>query len=108
MVEPEIAFADLADNATLAEALLKYVLAAVLTERGDDMAFFDERIEKGVIAKLQGIVDKAFVRMDYTEAISDPGKSEGEIRVPGALGHGPAIGARALPRRETRRRARWC
>jgi len=70
MVEPEIAFADLADNATLAEALLKYVLGAVLTQRGDDMAFFDERVEKGVIAKLQGIVDKEFVRMDYTEAIA--------------------------------------
>jgi asparaginyl-tRNA synthetase len=70
MVEPEIAFADLADNAALAEALLKYVLAAVLSERGDDMAFFDERIERGLIAKLQGIVDKAFVRMDYTEAIA--------------------------------------
>ena len=70
MVEPEIAFADLGDNASLAEALLKYVLAAVLAERGDDMAFFDERIEKGLIAKLQGIVDKAFVRMDYTEAIA--------------------------------------
>ena len=70
MVEPEIAFADLADNAALAEALLKYLLKAVLAERGDDMAFFNERVEKGVIAKLQGIVDKAFVRMDYTEAIA--------------------------------------
>jgi asparaginyl-tRNA synthetase len=69
MVEPEIAFADLADNATLAEALLKYVLKSVLAERADDMAFFNERVEKGVIAKLQGIVDKEFVRMDYTEAI---------------------------------------
>ena len=69
MVEPEIAFADLSDNATLAEALLKYVLGAVLAERADDMAFFNERVEKGVIAKLQGIVDKEFVRMDYTEAI---------------------------------------
>jgi asparaginyl-tRNA synthetase len=70
MVEPEIAFADLSDNATLAEALLKYVLAAVLAERGDDMAFFNERVEKGIVAKLQGIVDKEFVRMDYTEAIA--------------------------------------
>ena len=70
MVEPEIAFADLADNATLAEALLKYVFGTVLSERADDMAFFNERVEKGVIAKLQGIVDKAFVRMDYTEAIA--------------------------------------
>ncbi len=70
MIEPEIAFANLADDAALAEALLKYVLQAVLNERGDDMEFFDERIEKGLIAKLRGIVDSEFVRMDYTEAIS--------------------------------------
>jgi asparaginyl-tRNA synthetase len=69
MIEPEIAFADLADNATLAEALLKHVFGAVLAERADDMAFFEERIEKGVIARLQGIVDSEFVRMDYAEAI---------------------------------------
>ncbi len=69
MIEPEIAFADLADNATLAEALLKHIFRTVLEERADDMAFFEERIEKGVIAKLQGIVDSEFVRMDYTEAI---------------------------------------
>jgi asparaginyl-tRNA synthetase len=69
MIEPEIAFADLSDDATLAERLLKYILKAVLEERPDDMAFFEERIEKGLIAKLQGIVDKPFVRMDYTEAI---------------------------------------
>ena len=69
MIEPEIAFADLADNASLAEALLKYVLRAVLAERPEDMAFFEERIEKGVIAKLQAIIDSEFVRMQYTEAI---------------------------------------
>jgi asparaginyl-tRNA synthetase len=69
MIEPEIAFADLSDDATLAERLLKYVFRAVLEERPDDMAFFEERIEKGVIAKLQAMVDKPFVRMDYTEAI---------------------------------------
>ncbi|MEO5766345.1 MAG: asparagine--tRNA ligase [Casimicrobiaceae bacterium] len=69
MIEPEIAFADLADNAALAEALLKHVFRTVLAERPDDMAFFEERIEKGVIAKLAGIVDAEFVRMDYTEAI---------------------------------------
>src|SRR5204862_1062853 len=69
MIEPEIAFADLADDATLAERLLKYIFKAVLDERPDDMAFFEERIEKGVIAKLQAMVDKPFVRMDYTEAI---------------------------------------
>jgi len=69
MIEPEIAFADLSDDATLAEALLKHIFETVLAERPDDMAFFEERIEKGVIAKLQGIVDTEFVRMDYTEAI---------------------------------------
>ena len=69
MVEPEIAFADLADDATLAEAMLKYVFQAVLDERADDMEFFDERIEKGLIAKLRGMIDSSFVRMDYTEAI---------------------------------------
>ena len=69
MIEPEIAFADLADDAALAEALLKHIFRTVLAERPDDMAFFEERIEKGVIAKLQGIVDSEFVRMDYSEAV---------------------------------------
>jgi len=69
MIEPEIAFADLADNATLAEALIKHVFATVLAERPDDMAFFEERIEKGVIAKLKGIVESEFVRMEYSEAV---------------------------------------
>ena len=70
MIEPEIAFADLAADADLAEALLKYTFKALLEERPDDMAFFDERIEKGIVAKLQGIVDSEFVRMNYGEAIS--------------------------------------
>src|SRR5689334_5586195 len=70
MIEPEIAFADLADNAALAEALLKHIFRTVLEERADDMAFFEERIEKGVIAKLQGMIDAEFVRMDYEDAIS--------------------------------------
>ncbi|MFL5046138.1 MAG: asparagine--tRNA ligase [Xanthobacteraceae bacterium] len=69
MIEPEIAFADLAADADLAEALLKHVFRALLGERPDDMAFFEERVEKGVIAKLQGIVDSQFVRMHYDEAI---------------------------------------
>jgi asparaginyl-tRNA synthetase len=70
MIEPEVAFADLSDNASLAEKLLKYVFKAVLEERHEDMAFFDERIEKGIVAKLRGIVESEFVRMDYGEAVS--------------------------------------
>jgi len=69
MIEPEIAFADLSDDATLAEALLKFTLETLLKERPDDLAFFDERVEKGLVAKLQGIVSSEFVRMDYSEAI---------------------------------------
>jgi len=69
MIEPEIAFADLADDAALAEGLLKFTLETLLKDSHEDLAFFDERIEKGLVAKLQGIVDSEFVRMDYTEAI---------------------------------------
>jgi asparaginyl-tRNA synthetase len=69
MVEPEIAFADLADNASLAEDLIKYIFRAVLDERQDDMAFFDERVQKGTVKRLEEIVSSDFVRMDYTEAI---------------------------------------
>jgi asparaginyl-tRNA synthetase len=70
MIEPEIAFANLSDNADLAEGLLKFIFRKLLEERPQDMAFFDERIEKGLVAKLQGIVDSQFVRMDYGEAIA--------------------------------------
>src|SRR6202045_4304415 len=69
MVEPEIAFADLSDDATLAERLLKFAFETLLKERQEDIAFFDERIEKGLVGKLEGIVASEFVRMDYGEAI---------------------------------------
>jgi asparaginyl-tRNA synthetase len=82
MIEPEIAFADLSDDATLAERLVKYIFKAVLDERADDMAFFEERVEKGVIAKLQGIVDTPFVRMDYTDAIAILEKSRQKFEYP--------------------------
>jgi asparaginyl-tRNA synthetase len=86
MVEPEIAFADLSDNATLAESLIKYVFKAVLEERGDDMAFFDQRIEKGLMARLEGIVRSEFVRMDYAEAIRVLESSREKFEFPVAWG----------------------
>ena len=92
MVEPEIAFADLHDDGNLAEALLKHVFQAVLNESPDDMSFFEERIEKGLIAKLQGIVDSEFVRMDYTEAIAILERAKEKFRIPGAMGYRSAIG----------------
>ncbi|QFU74562.1 asparagine--tRNA ligase [Halioglobus maricola] len=69
MVEPEIAFADLNDDADLAEDLLKHVFTRVLEEREDDMAFFQQRIDKTVIERLQTVIDNNFERMDYTEAV---------------------------------------
>ena len=69
MIEPEIAFADLKDDAALAEALLKHVFSFLLNNSQEDLAFFDERIEKGLVGKLEGIVGSEFVRMDYGEAI---------------------------------------
>jgi asparaginyl-tRNA synthetase len=82
MIEPEIAFADLADNADLAEALLKYVLRALLAERAQDLAFFDERIEKGIVAKLEGVAAAEFARMDYGDAISILEKAKAKFEFP--------------------------
>ena len=70
MIEPEIAFADLSDDADLAEAFLKYIFKRLLDERADDMAFFQERIDKGCIERLEKFVEASFERIEYTEAIS--------------------------------------
>ncbi|MBT43095.1 MAG: asparagine--tRNA ligase [Idiomarina sp.] len=69
MVEPELAFADLNDIAHLAEDMLKYVFKAVLAERPDDMAFFEQRINADVVKRMEQMVDADFVHMDYTDAI---------------------------------------
>lgn len=70
MIEPEVAFAELKDVAQLAEDMLKYVFAAVLKERADDMAFFAERVDDKAVTRLQEIVNSSFVRMDYTDAVA--------------------------------------
>jgi asparaginyl-tRNA synthetase len=70
MIEPEIAFADLNDDANLAEAFLKYLFKAVLAERADDLAFIAERVDKTAISKLEAFVNAPFERIDYSEAVS--------------------------------------
>ncbi|HJY78865.1 MAG TPA: asparagine--tRNA ligase [Burkholderiales bacterium] len=82
MIEPEIAFANLAADADLAESLLKHIFRKLLEERPDDMAFFEERVEKGVIAKLQSIVDSQFVRMHYDEAIQVLERAKAKFEFP--------------------------
>jgi asparaginyl-tRNA synthetase len=70
MVEPEIAFADLSDAADLAEEMLKYVFQAVLDERADDMAFFQQRVDTTVVDRMNAVINNDFVRLDYTDAIT--------------------------------------
>ncbi|MEO1171735.1 MAG: asparagine--tRNA ligase, partial [Myxococcota bacterium] len=69
MIEPEIAFADLDDNADLAAELLQYLFKAVLTERADDMKFFNQFVDKGLIARLEQLVEADFARMEYRDAV---------------------------------------
>jgi asparaginyl-tRNA synthetase len=70
MIEPEIAFADLSDDADLAEACLKYLFRAVLEERADDMRFFAQRIDPECITRLENLVDASFERMEYADAVA--------------------------------------
>jgi asparaginyl-tRNA synthetase len=69
MIEPEIAFANLSDDADLAEDFLKFLFRTVLEERADDMAFFAEHIDKECIRRLEAFVAASFERMEYAEAI---------------------------------------
>jgi asparaginyl-tRNA synthetase len=69
MVEPEFAFASLSDDADLAEKLLKSVIKTVMSERQDDLQFFDQFMEKGLLDKLDSVVDNNFIRVEYTDAI---------------------------------------
>lgn len=69
MVEPEIAFADLEDDAALAEDFLKHCIRAVLRDRADDMDFFQQRVDKEILNRLNAVLDSEFVHMDYTDAV---------------------------------------
>jgi asparaginyl-tRNA synthetase len=82
MIEPEVAFADLSTIAQLAEALLKYVFKAVISERADDLAFFEQRVNKNVIKRMQAVIDSDFVRMNYTDAIEILQNSGREFEFP--------------------------
>ena len=70
MIEPEMAFCDLMRDSQVAEEFIKYLVAAVLAERPDDMKFFDERIEPGLLARLKHVLETPFRRLPYTEAVA--------------------------------------
>jgi asparaginyl-tRNA synthetase len=69
MIEPEMAFATLEDDIVLAEEFLKYIFKYCLENCKEDMEFFDQRIQKGVVSSLENIVKSEFTTITYTEAI---------------------------------------
>lgn len=69
MIEPEIAFADLEDDMMFAESMLKYVINYVLENAPEEMAFFNNFVDKGLLDRLRNVVENDFARVTYTEAI---------------------------------------
>jgi len=87
MIEPEMAFADIRDDMDLAENYLKFVLNYVLNECGEDMAFFDKFISKGLIEKLRHVADTPFERSTYSYAIRILEKANKKFEFPVKWGH---------------------
>lgn len=79
MIEPEIAFADLTDNMMLAESMLKYVISYVLENAPEEMAFFNQFVDKGLIERLEHVVNSDFGCITYTDAIAELEKHNDEF-----------------------------
>ena len=82
MVEPEVAFADINDNASLAEDFLKSIIRHVLDERKDDFAFFAKQIDPQCVERAEKLVASGFERMTYTEAIERLEKAKKKFEFP--------------------------
>jgi asparaginyl-tRNA synthetase len=82
MIEPEMAFADLMADAALAEEFFKYLCRNVLDNCREDMEFFDDHIDKGLVARLEGIADASFAVMEYSEAVERLKKSTEQFQYP--------------------------
>jgi len=70
MIEPEMAFSDLADDADLAEAFVRHLCSFALEQCSEDMQFFDQQIERGLLERVRAVAEADFVRMDYSDAIT--------------------------------------
>jgi asparaginyl-tRNA synthetase len=86
MIEPEMAFADLNDDADLAEAYLRHLFQDVLANCGEDLAFFNARIEKGLLETLETLADSKFARITYDEAIEILEKADTTFEFPVSWG----------------------
>lgn len=69
MIEPEIAFADLLDDMELAEEMLKYVISYVMAECPEEMQFFNQFVDKGILDRLNHVISSDFAKITYTEAV---------------------------------------
>ena len=81
-VEPEVAFAELPDIIEIAEDMIKYIIKSVLEKCPEEMKFFNNFVEKGLIEKLQNVVNNDFAIMTYTEAIELLKKSGRDFQYP--------------------------
>lgn len=82
MIEPEMAWSDLDDDADLAEAFVKHLLKSALERSSGDLEFFNKRIDRGLIERLQHVVDADFVRMTYAEAVKILERSKQSFEYP--------------------------
>ena len=82
MIEPEIAFADLNDDMALAEDMIKFIINFVLENAPEEMAFFNQFVDKGLIARLQGVASAKFAHVTYTEAVEMLQKSGEKFEYP--------------------------
>lgn len=82
MIEPEIAFADLGDDMALAEDMLKYIINYCLENAPEEMEFFNNFIDKGLMERLHNVVDNDFAHVTYTEAIEILSKNNSEFDYP--------------------------
>ena len=86
MIEPEMAFCDLTGYLDTAEAMIKYLIRAVLERCPDEMAFFNRFVDKGLLSRLQNVVDSEFQRITYTEAVALLQASGADFKYPVAWG----------------------
>ncbi len=86
MIEPEIAFADLNDDMELAESMLKYVIRYVLEHAPEEMNFFSQFVDKGLLDRLHNVLNSEFAYVTYTEAVELLEKHNDEVRLQGILG----------------------
>ncbi len=85
-IEPEVCFADIDDIIGIAEDFIKSIIRSVLENCPDEMAFFDQWTEKGIIEKLTNVINSDFGRIDYTEAVELLQKSGREFKYPVSWG----------------------